>query len=180
MWLRGIHNADIRRSSRVNHYASNLRGGFSNSEGWESPAPTKRWYSSGFPELACSSSTVAEAGDHSGMRRCAASIARRREWQSHRGWNRVSRVRTLPRVFRSRWFRIRELLRKQSDRRGGLIGPWHRPPAAPSVRQHAIDCCSRDMRSLCRRRPHMPPADVESFAEAWVWGGCWISRSMGN
>jgi len=141
---------------------------------------TKRSYSNGFPEFACSSSTVAEAGDHSGTRRYAASIERRRELQSHRGWYRVSRVQTLLREFRSLFFRIPELRRKQLDHRGFLIDPLYRAAVEPSVRQHAIDCCSQDTRNLCRRRPHMTPVDFESFAEARVWGDCWISRSMGN
>jgi len=143
-------------------------------------ATTKRLYSNEFPELAWSSSTVVEVGDHSRTRRYAAAIARRRDWQNHRGRCRVSLAQTLLREFRSRFFRIRELRRNQSDHRGVLIDPWYRAAVEPSVPQRAIDCGSQDMRNLCRRRPHTSPVDFESFAAARVWGDCWISRSMGN
>ena len=143
-------------------------------------APTKRSYSSGFPEVACSSSAAAEAGDRSRTRRYAASIERQRAWQNHRGWYRVLRVQKLLREFRSLFFRIPELRRRQSDHRDFLIDPWNRAAADPSAPQHEIDCGKRDRRNLCRRRPHMWPVDSASFAVARVWGGCWTSRSKGN
>ncbi len=144
------------------------------------PTATRRSYSSGFPEVACSSSAVAEADDRSRTRRYAASIERQRALQNHRGWCRVSLVQTLLREFRSLFFRIRELRRKQSDHRGFLIDPSNRAAGEPSAPQHAIDCGSQDMRNLCKLRPHTSPVDFESFAAAQVWGDCWISRSMGN
>src|SRR5208337_2160270 len=164
-------------SSLAAHFSKNARSG---APRFLEAVTTKRSYSSGFPEVACLSSTVAEAGGRSCTRRYAASIAQRRELQSHRGWCRVSLAQTLPREFRSLFFRIRELRRKQSDHRGFLIDPLNRAAVERSAPQHAIDCGSQDMRNLCRRRPHTSPVAFESCAAARVWGGCWISRSMGN
>lgn len=141
---------------------------------------TKDSYPSQFLRLASSSSKVDGADCLSGTRRYAASMRRRRELQSQRGWYRASLARTLAKEIRSLLCRIRELRRDQLDHRGVVINPLHQTRASHLVRQHAIDSCSEDMHSLCVHRPHMTPVDYELFAEAWALGACWAFHNTGS
>jgi hypothetical protein len=96
------------------------------------------------------------------------------------GLYRGSLVRAVLREIHSLLWRIREIRRTQSHRRGISINPLPEKTWPPALRESALTCCMRDTHSLSASRQHLTLTEVELFVRGWEAGAEWYARNCGT